>query len=567
MAPIKRWEDGMLDRRDGLKALMATALALGTMPAASAPAAEPLMKGGGASDRETDLTLVNGKIHTMDTTNSVVSSVAIRNGKFAAVGNTVPDSARVIDLNGRTVIPGLVDNHNHFVLLSERPGHDTRLESAASIADVQGAVAARTKTVPPGAWITAMGGWVPEQFAERRLPTRQELDAAAANNPVILFQTFFGPAAVNTRARQFFAVKNITVDHGGLIAMGPAALGALNALRAVQTFADKKQGALDAMAYSASMGVTTNVDMGAFVIPGTPNTETSAQMDTLASDDPFTMHDALLALHREGKVSTRLRIFYLSMDEEPQVSLIAQRVLNSYPGFGDDLVRISGIGEFVTQWPLFKGDFPTNYQAALTLVARHGWPFQQHTLSAREDAFTIESFRKINETTPIADLRWSIAHVPELTAENLAAAKALGIGLALHGFRYLSGSKRGGPPYRMVLDSGINAGAGSDSAQISTLNPWNMIYYMVTGKNAAGILVNDGQTIAREQALRLYTAANGWFLREEDRLGSIEPGKLGDLVVLDRDLFDPVAVPDETIRRVRPAMTIVGGRIIYEAPA
>ena len=122
-----------------------------------------------------------------------------------SVGKTVPDSARMIDLNGRTVIPGLVDNHNHFVLLSQRPGHDTRLESTATIADVQSAVAARTKTVPPGAWITAMGGWVPEQFVERRLPTLQELDAAAANNPVILFQTFVGPAAVNSRARQFFA--------------------------------------------------------------------------------------------------------------------------------------------------------------------------------------------------------------------------------------------------------------------------------------------------------------------------------------------------------------------------
>jgi predicted amidohydrolase YtcJ len=557
----------MLGRRDGLKALMATALALGTMPVAGVEAAEPEMKGGGASDRsETDLTLVNGKVHTMDSKNSVVSSVAIRNGKFVAAGKTAPISARVIDLKGRTVIPGLVDNHNHFVLLSQRPGHDTRLESAASIQEVQSAVAARAKTVPPGAWITSMGGWVPEQFVERRLPTLQELDAATANNPVILYQTFVGPAAVNTRARQFFATKNIAVSDAGLIAMGPSALGALNALRAIQTFADRKQGALDAMAYSASMGVTTNVDMGAFVIPGTPNTDTSAQMDTLASDDPFTMHDALLALNREGKVSTRLRIFYLSMDKQPQVPLIAQRVLNSYPGFGDDLVRISGIGEFVTQWPLFKGDFPANYQAALTLVAQHGWPFQQHTLSAREDSFTIESFRKINETIPIADLRWSIAHVPELTAENLAAAKALGIGLALHGFRYLSGSKRGGPPYRMIAESGIKAGAGSDSAQISTLNPWNMMYYMVTGKNAAGILVNDGQTISREQAVRLYTADNGWFLREEDQLGSIEPGKLADLVVLDRDFFDPAAVPDDAIRRVRPAMTIVGGRIIYEVP-
>ncbi len=520
----------MLGRRDGLKALMASVLALGALPVARAQAAENASAGRMGDGAAPDVTLVNGKIHTMDAKNSVVSSAAIRDGKFVAVGNAVPQSARTIDLKGRTVIPGLVDNHNHFVLLSQRPGHDTRLESAGSIADVQAAIAARVKTVPADAWISSMGGWVPEQFAEKRLPTLAELDAVAAANPVIVFQQFFGPAAVNTPAKQFFAAKNIAVSDAGLIAMGPPALAALNALRAIQTFADKKQGALDAMAYSASMGVTTNVDMGAFVIPGTPNTQESVQMDTLASDDPFTMHDALLALHREGKLSTRLRIFYLSMDKDPQVALIAQRVLNAYPGFGDDMVRISGIGEFVTQWPLFKGEFPGNYLAALKLVAQHGWPFQQHTLSAREDTFTVESFRKINETIPLADLRWSIAHVPELTAENLAAAKALGVGLALHDFRYLSGSKRGGPPYRMIVDSGIHVGAGSDSAQISTLNPWNMIYYMVTGKNAAGILVNEGQTISREEAVRLYTAANGWFMREENKLGSIEPGKLADLV-------------------------------------
>ena len=551
----------MLGRRDGLKALMASALALGTLPVARARAAEPATKGGDGGT--SDLTLVNGKIHTMDAKNSIVSSVAIRDGRFLAVGDGVPGSPHTIDLKGRTVIPGLVDNHNHFVLLSQRPGHDTRLESAASIAEVQATIAARAKNVPADGWITSMGGWVPEQFAEKRLPTLAELDKAAPDHPAIVFQQFFGPAAVNSAARKFFADKKIAVSDAGLIAAGPTSLAALDALRAIQTFADKKQGALDAMAYSASMGITTNVDMGAFVIPGTPNTQTSVQMDTLASDDPFAMHDALLALHREGKVSTRLRIFYLSMDKDPEVSLIAQRVRNSYPGFGDDMVRISGIGEFLTAWPLFQGDFPANYVAALKLVAQHGWPFQQHTLSSREDAFTIESFAKINETIPIADLRWSIAHVPELTAAHLAAAKALGVGLALHGFRYLSGSKRGGPPYRMIVDSGIKVGAGSDSAQISTLNPWNMIYYMVTGKNAAGILVNEGQTISREEAVRLYTAANGWFMREEDTLGSIEPGKLADLVVLDRDLFDTAAVPDEAIRRVRPAMTIVGGKPVH----
>src|SRR6187455_526986 len=156
-----------------------------------------------------DVKLVNGKIHTLDGRNSIVQSVTIKNGKFTAVGRDQWSDGgpcmRVINLGGRTAVPGLVDNHNHFVLLGLRPGHDTRLETATSIADVQAAIRARTRTVKPGEFITAMGGWVPAQFAENRLPTLAELDAAAPSNPVLVFQTFVGPSVTNTPGRNFFA--------------------------------------------------------------------------------------------------------------------------------------------------------------------------------------------------------------------------------------------------------------------------------------------------------------------------------------------------------------------------
>jgi len=127
----------------------------------------------------------------------------------------------------------------------------------------------------------------------------------------------------------------------------------------------------------------------------------------------------------------------------------------------------------------------------------------------------------------------------------------------------MSGGDLGGPPLRMILDSGVRVGAGSDSAQISTLNPWNMIYYMVTGKNVAGKLVNAGQQITREEAIRLYTAANGWFLREEDKLGTIEEGKLGDVVVLSHDYFDRSRVPDDRLRQIHSVLTIVDGKVVH----
>ena len=516
-----------------------------------------------------DVRLVNGKIHTLDAKNSIVSSVTIQNGKIASVGNDGDPSGgpcmQVINLGGRTAVPGLVDNHNHFLLLGLRPGHDTRLETATSIADIQAAIRARVKTVKPGDWITAMGGWTPAQFAENRLPTLAELDAAAPANPVLVFNSFTGPSTTNTLGRNFFISKGITPDAAGNLNATGASIAALNALRAIQTFADKKQGTLDAMAYSASVGVTTNVDMGGFVIPGSKYSEASDQFDTLASWDPFTAYDPLLSLYDEGNVSVRVRIFFLSMDNTAAVPLTTQRVLNAFSNFGDDMVRSSGIGEFATSWPLFGNPFPTNYTAALTIVAQRGWAFQQHSLSLAEDQFSAGTFESVNNSTPsgIADLRWSVAHVPAIDATTVNRLKKIGAGVAVHPFRYLSGGTGGGPPLRMIIDSGIRVGAGSDSAQISTLNPWNMIYYMVTGKNVAGRLVNGGQQITREEAIRLYTVNNGWFLKEEANLGSIEVGKFGDVVVLSDDYFNAVRVPDESIRKLHPVLTVVNGKVVY----
>jgi predicted amidohydrolase YtcJ len=515
-----------------------------------------------------DIALVNGKIHTLDANNSIVSEVTIKDGKFVSVGGGgQPDRGscmRVIDLNGRTAVPGLIDNHNHFLLLGLRPGHDTRIETAASIADVQAAITARTKTVKAGEFITLMGGWRPAQFAENRAPTLAELDAAAPNNPVLMFEAFIGPAVTNSLGKTFFTGKGVAVDDNGNIAANTFSLAALDALRAMQTFEDKKQGMLDAMAYSASVGVTTNVDMGAFILPGTPNVKDSEVFNTLASWDPFTAYDPLLALHEEGKVSVRVRLFFLSMDHDPDVPLTTERVLNAFSHFGDDIVRSSGIGEFVTNWPLFGKPYPTNYVAALNIVARRGWAFQQHSLSLGEDRFIADAFETVNKTTPLANLHWSVAHVLAIDQPTVNRLKAVGAGLAVHGFRYLGGTTSGGPPFRMIIDSGIHVGAGSDAAQISTLDPWNMIYYMVTGKNAGGKLVNDGQQITRDEAIRLYTGANGWFLQEEDKLGSIEVGKFGDVVVLSDDYFDPVRVPDESIRKVHSVLTVVDGKVVHD---
>jgi predicted amidohydrolase YtcJ len=514
-----------------------------------------------------DLRLTNGRINTMDARNTVVQEVTIQNGRFTAVGRAggqrLSPCTRTIDLRGRAAVPGLIDNHNHIVLLGIRPGYHTPLESATSIAEVQSTIAARAKAVPAGGFITSMGGWNPAQFAEKRLPTLAELDAAAPSHPVLVFLSFTGPAAVNTPGRAFLASKGIQVSDAGAIAANAPSIAALNALRAVQTLEDRKRGTLDAMAYSARVGVTTNVDMGAFNLPGTPNLQGSFEADTLASADQFRMYDAFLALHREQRMSTRLRIFFLTMDTRPDVPVLSEKLRNSAYGMGDDWLRYSGVGEFASSWPLFGQPAPTNYVAALELIARNGWAFQQHSLSVAENELTAKAFETVNQKIPIKDLRWSIAHVGVIDRAMVDRFKAIGAGIAVHPFQFLAGG-RGGPPLRMIVDSGIHVGAGSDSAQISTLNPWNVIHYMVTGRSSDGKAINEGQTLTREEALRLYTVDNGWFLKEEATLGSIEPGKLADLVVLSADFFDPKAVPDEAIRKLRSVLTVVDGKAVHE---
>jgi predicted amidohydrolase YtcJ len=514
-----------------------------------------------------DLRLTNGNIVTMDARGRTVREVTIQDGRFTAVGpragQRISPCTRTINLNGRTVVPGLIDNHNHIVLMGIRPGYHTPLESATSIADVQAILRSRAQAVPAGGFITSMGGWNAVQFAEKRLPTLAELDAATDRHPVLVFQGFTGPAATNTLGRTFLMSKGVAVSDAGQIAVNAPSMAALNALRAAQTFDDRRRGTMDAMAYSASVGVTTNTDMGAFNLPGTPDLQGSFEADTLASANQFRMYDPVLSIARDGKMTTRLRIFFLTMDTRADVPVLQERLRNTFGHFGDGMVKVSGIGEFASQWPLFGQATPTNYTAALQAVAKAGWAFQQHSLSPAENELTISAFETVNKTTPIKDLRWSLAHVGSIDAAGINRLKAMGAAIAVHPFQYLAGG-RGGPPLRTIVDSGIKVGAGSDSAQISTLNPWNMISYMVTGRSSDGMLINAGQQLTRQEALRLYTAENGWFLKEEQDLGTIETGKLGDLVVLSDNYFDPVRVPDDKIRSLRAVLTVVDGKVVHD---
>ena len=558
-------------------------------PAALAAALLCVAVAGHATDKQDDcdgnesLRLVNGRIHTMDAKDSVVHEVLIRNGRFAGVGRDGLSNGdrctRTINLRGRTAVPGIIDNHDHIVLLGLRPGHDTRIENARSIAEVLGTLAYRAKEVPAGEWITALGGFNISQFtpppAAPRMPTLAELDTVTPKHPVLILQGFNGPTATNSLGRAFFETKGITVNADGAIPSGGQSVRALNALRGLQTFEEQKRGLGYAMTYAAEVGVTTHLDQGGFPNTGQPNSDNA--VDALANFDRYRAYDSLRALYQEGKLTNRIWVNFLHMESDPETPELRARLLNVFNNYGDDMLRIVGIGEFTAGGLFPGGDAWLN---GTRLVAQARWRNENHSLGFNvapgvpDWKFIIDSWQQVHDELSgmpgtedgIRNLRWVLAHAPFMDNEYLARLKNLGGGISLvGGWRYISGTAAGnGPPFRLIVDSGIPSGMSSDGMQISPMNPWLGMYYAVTGRNARGELINGGQQISRKEVLRLYTADNGWFLNAEDRIGTIEAGRFADLIVLSDDYFDGRKVSDEAIKDVYSVLTVVNGKVVHD---
>jgi predicted amidohydrolase YtcJ len=502
-------------------------------------------------DAAADLLLVNGSIHTMDAANRVVSQVVVRNGRFAAVGNNLPAQGRGvrrIDLKGKTVIPGLIDAHNHIVLVGNRPGWHTPLEHVFTIPDAVAALKKRAAGVPAGEFVTTVGPIAAMQFPERRLPTLAELDAV--DRPVYI-QAAQGGARTNSLGKTWLESKGVAVGADGAIA-GPALNLALKTLRQeLLTPETRKRGARDALQYYAALGITTHRDCGAFHAEGVEG--------GIASENVYTMHNPFLALHRDGSMPARLRIEFLHQDPpldpargeptaNPPLPTLGPRLRNSFPFFGDEWIRTGGIAEFT------GGGID-----GLRAIARAGWRGEDHTLNLANVTQLIKDRETVNAEIPIANLRWIISHIPQFPPELADRANAMGIGV-LVGWGPTRTGTNVGPPYRMLMTHPIKKGYHSDGGDITVINPWLNFYTIVTGRNLAGQPILGDQTLTRQEMLWLATAANKWFIWEDD-IGSIEAGNRADLAVLDRNCF---TVADEDLKGTRSLLTVVGGRIVHD---
>jgi len=511
------------------------------------------------AQKNQSILLVNGNIVTLDSSESVASSVLIENGRFVSVGDISPATmpeAQVIDLNGRTVVPGLVDSHMHFVRGTLRPGHDMRtVESTRSIAELLEAIAAKSGGVPNGELISIVGGWDPVQFiGENRFPTLAELDNVAPDHPFYMHLRANGPAVTNSKGKALLEDEGITVGTDGMIAMGRGpgnAIAAWDVFKAGQTEADRRRSAAEFMSHANSLGLTTIIDAAGTNRPGAQLFESDKDYKTSYQ------------LWRENQTSVRLRLMYMSWDDNvgdgSGDSEIEQRVRNSVMGLGDDMLRVVALGEHTV-----SDNKGAPFVAATALAARNGWSLQQHSSTPEDNLAHIAAFEQANEVASIEDLRWSLTHVHQITPDVISRLQALGAGVTVQDHRYFNrgnvDSELAGPPLRMLLDTGIPVGAGTDSTNAQPMGPWYSIYYMVSGKNVVGNPVNASQKISRMEALRLYTLGSAWFSRDEEAIGSIEVGKLADLAVLSDNYFE---VPEDEIIDLSSVLTILGGQIVH----
>ena len=336
------------------------------------------------------------------------TSIGIGGGRILFVDNRShrrTHCQRTIDLGGRTVVPGLIDTHIHFLRDGACPGYDIRrIEVAGSIAEVQALIAEASKVAPQGSFIAAKGGFNHRQFAEKRMPTREELDAATTDFPVYLQEGFRGRATANSAAIEYFRAHGVSVSDEGVVTSSDFT-AAERAMRATQTEHDRLRETGRLMQQAVEWGLTTVVDQG----------------DAPAGYNPDSHYDSIVSLWRKDRMPVRVRLSLLSYDVEA-AGLLEERLRNNFMGFGDDLLAVSGVGEHIIRYRGLFSDPPPRelFVGKLMAIAEKGWAFTQHSSSLAQDRGHIRAMGEIDRQIPISELRWSLAHVSSIGEAELA---------------------------------------------------------------------------------------------------------------------------------------------------
>ena len=527
--------------------------------------------------QQPDTILVNGRILTADARFSTHQALAIREGRIASLGTSAEVRAlagprtRVIDLQGRTVIPGLIDSHLHAIRAGQTFATEVNWAGARSLPEALARIRDAAATREPGSWLIVAGGWNERQFTERRRPTQAELQAAAPRHPVYV-QLGYGwivmtPAALKTLGiagdtdlpRNGRLERDASGNPTGIVTGPQEAIVGLFDRLPKPTFEQQVDGTRQFFRELNRLGLTGVLD------PGGNN--------LLPAD-----YQALLTLWRDRRMTVRVAYSINGQTSGSELDEFKALTALLPIGFGDDMLRFNGLGERVTV-AMNNNDKPTEaqkdeYYEIARWAAGRGMTITMHWNSDASVGELLSIWERVNAQVPIARLRWSIAHLNDASDATLRRMKALGVGwtvqdasLYFGGEQFLKArgreQARRSPPVESGRRIGVPIGAGTDAHRVAPYNPFVSLQWLLDGADVGGVAVRGSDQIpTREDALRFYTSGSAWFSHDDDVRGSLEAGKLADLAVLSHDYM---TVPVTQIGAIESVLTMVGGAIVYGA--
>ncbi|EHK67665.1 amidohydrolase [Achromobacter arsenitoxydans] len=533
-----------------------------------------------------DLILHQGRFTTLDPANPTADAVAIKDGRFTRVGaaaDILPlagSATRVIALNGRGVLPGLIDNHLHIIRGGLNYNMELRWDGVASLADAMAMLRRQVAITPAPQWVRVVGGFTEHQFAEKRLPTIEELNAAAPDTPVFILH-LYDRALLNAAALRAVGYdKNTPAPPGGEIVRDAAdnptglLLAKPNASILYATLAKGPKLPIEYQLNSTRhfmrelnrLGVTGAIDAGG----GFQNYPEDYQViQQLADADQLTIRLAYNLFTQKPKQEKEDFLNWTATSQYKQ---------------GTDYFRHNGAGEmlvfsaadfedFRQPRPEMGPEMEGELEEVVRILAQNRWPWRMHATYDETISRSLDVFERVNKDVPLAGLNWFFDHAETISERSIDRIAALGGGVAVqHRMayqgeyfveRYGAGAAEATPPVKRMLEKGVNVSAGTDATRVASYNPWVSLSWLITGKTVGGLrLTPQRNCLDRDAALRMWTENVTWFSNEQGKKGRIAAGQLADLIVPDRDFF---SCPESDIADTTSLLTIVGGKVVWGA--
>ncbi|NKG33409.1 amidohydrolase [Acinetobacter junii] len=532
-----------------------------------------------------DLILKNAKISTLNPQHPEAQAIAISEGKVIAVDDNdkimkmSTATTKVIDLNGRRVIPGLNDSHLHLIRGGLHYNMELRWEGVPSVSDALRLLKEQAENTPAPQWVRVVGGWNEFQFVERRLPTLDEINKAAPDTPVFILH-LYAKAMLNRAALDALGFNKDTPDPPGgtiqrnekgeptgLLLATPSAMILYSTLGKAPILErdDQINSTRHFMRELNRLGITSLIDAGG----GGQN----------YPED----YDVIQHLHQKEQMTVRVAYNLFAQKASQEYQDYQKWTEMTFPGDGDAFLQMNGAGEnltwsaadfenFLEPRPELTKGMDAELERIVELLAEKKWPFRIHATYDESIERFLNVFEQVNERKPFAT-RFIIDHAETVSEKNIERIGALGGGIAIQhrmAFqgeyfvnRYGADAAKATPPVKKMIELGVPVGAGTDATRVASYNPWVCLYWLTTGKTVGGLpLYDEKNLLDRQTALKLWTKGSAWFSGESSVKGALKQGELADLVVLSDDYF---SIDPEEIKNIESVMTVLGGKIVYAA--